>query len=248
MEVKESLELRNSSQFVDQTFTYQFGKLSKVARIQLYRSVKSHVIGGSRLVVDIIFASEFCDPVLTLVEKYELMVACILEDGESAKSSYPISDGLVGTVCKFESNQGSSARFSFILPSMTGSYQLFFFSYPKAENIGNVRDCSNNLILPLLTDKTSVVTREQMILTASPKPLMSCYRSINGMLIEEEYGKTLGSHIYDSSIIIIRYLCQQYLRDDLNSAEKNDCFTKATGSLRYCHQFYFLSLMQSRHK
>jgi hypothetical protein len=235
MEGNESLELRNSSQFVDQTFTHEFGKLSKVARIQLYRSVKPHVIGGSRLVVEIIFASEFCDPVLTLVEKYDLMVACILEDGESAKSALLISDGLVGTVCKFESNQGCSARFSFILPSMTGTYQLFFFSYPKAENTGNVKDCSNKLILPLLTDKISIITREQMMLTPSPKPLMSCYRSINGMLIEEEYGKTLGSHIYDSSIIIIRYLSQQYLRDDLISAEKTGFFTKATGSLRYCH-------------
>jgi hypothetical protein len=232
MKGKESLHLRKNYQFVDHTFTDQFGKLSKVARIQLYRSVKSHVIGGSQQIFEIIFASEFCDPVLTLIEKYDLMVACISGDGESEKSSYPISNSLVGTICKFESNQGGSARFSFILPSMPGIYQLFLFSYPKAEDIGGVKDCSNNLILPLLTDKISVVTREQMMLTPSPKALMSCYRCIDGLLIEEEYGKTLGSHVYDSSIIIIRYLSQQYLRDGLISVENENTFTKATGIYR----------------
>jgi hypothetical protein len=232
MKGEESLELRKNCQFVDHTFTDQFGKLSKVARIQLYRSVKSHVIGGSKLIFEVIFASEFCDPVLTAVEKYDLMVACILENGESAKSSYPVSNGLVGTLCKFESNQSSSARYSFILPSMTGIYQLFLFSYPKVVDVGIIKDYSNNLILPLLTDKISVVTREQMMRNPSPKALMSCYRSIDGMLIEEEYGKTLGSHVYDSSIIIIRYLSQQYLRDGLISAEKENTFTKATGMYR----------------
>lgn len=234
----EENEIRKPIQnkFIDQTFTDQFGTLSKVARIQLYRSVKSHVIAGSKLILEIIFASEFCDPILTLVEKNELMVACVLEDGESEKLSPFICKGLIGTVCKFESYKGGSARYSFIIPLETGIYQLFLFSYAKARDIESVKDCTNDLILPLLTDKISVVTRDQMTLTPSPKALMSCYRSVDGILIEEEYGKTLGSHIYDSSIIIIRYLAQQYLRDDLNLANMEDSSKfckKVTGSMKY---------------
>ena len=75
-------------------------------------------------------------------------------------------------------------------------------------------------ILPLLTDVFELVaTTVGMNLTTTP--LLSCYRLCAGLVIKEEYGHTIGSHVYDSSIVMLRYLNKMLLQSPLSSSSSS---------------------------
>lgn len=69
------------------------------------------------------------------------------------------------------------------------------------------------LILPVQSEIFTVYSWEEYVQRCQGKSipkLLNCYRCIacagDTLLIKEEYGITLGSHIYDSSIILLRYM------------------------------------------
>ena len=72
-------------------------------------------------------------------------------------------------------------------------------------------------ILPLLTDIFELVaTSVGMNMTT---PLLSCYRLCAGLIIKEDYGHTIGSHVYDSSIVMLRFLNKMLLQSQSSSSQ-----------------------------
>jgi predicted nicotinamide N-methyase len=80
------------------------------------------------------------------------------------------------------------------------------------------------MVLPLETEHFLIVSEQEYASKWAgqyiPK-LLCCYRTVvyndRSIRVKEEYGSTIGSHIYDSSIIIVRHL-QEYLEDAFDHA------------------------------
>ena len=88
-------------------------------------------------------------------------------------------------------------------------------------------------ILPLLTDVFELVaTTVGMNLTTTP--LLSCYRLCAGLVIKEEYGHTIGSHVYDSSIVMLRYLNRTLLQSPLSSSSSSTSSSPIYTSILSC--------------
>lgn len=228
------LELEPDYKHQDQLSSVYFSKnLTTISRIQLYRSIKSYVIAGEKTIIEVIFASEFCDSISALLEEYVLMSIFILESGNiCTESSTAVCDVNVseynnnGSIqpCKYKSiSSGGVAQIELIMPFELGVYQLYLFAQPKNDkNNDNKNDNDNNqdhdqnkdsklykdnFIFSLLTDKFNVISKEGMkSADIHNTVLMSCFRILDNIMIKEDYGKTLGSHIYDGSIVLMRYI------------------------------------------
>jgi predicted nicotinamide N-methyase len=75
-------------------------------------------------------------------------------------------------------------------------------SHPQYESV---------LLLPVLSGEVNIVQQIGEIPSKSIQVLLKNYRTISSskgfsLAIVEDYGATLGSHLYDSSIILLRYI------------------------------------------
>lgn len=88
---------------------------------------------------------------------------------------------------------------SFLMPSNEGIFKLFVDGKLHKPNV---------LLLPLLSNEFRVATDETNTFSL---PFLSnfrpyCFSSGESILIREEYGQHIGAHVYDSAIVLIRYL------------------------------------------
>ena len=193
-------------QFADESLLYEVGKDVAIARIQLIRSVKSFVLASSTATFDIILASEFFDAIPNLIESVNVFAIFIPPSiGPSAaivknlKESWALPRVISRT-------QRGSCQISLTFPAESGTYQLFLFSNQKSFCSGDPNKNRKIIILPLLSSSFEVVSYDQMKVYSYAMPLLASFRIVDDYVIEEEYGKMLGSHIYDSSVAILRFL------------------------------------------
>jgi hypothetical protein len=105
-------------------------------------------------------------------------------------------------------NAAGQTKVTLTFPTVPGSYSL---------SVSANNTITDWIVLPLETEPFLVVSEEEYSAKWAgqyiPK-LLSCYRSVecNGrsVRVKEEYGSTIGSHIYDSSIVIMRHLQEHF--------------------------------------
>ena len=178
---------------------FQNEELYRICRVQLIRSVPSVIQSQSIVQVEVTCASEFNERVDTqLVGSVTYLLNLtrkIINQTECSSINYKAikSNGSTAT---------SKLRFS--APQEAGSYTL------------TISACATNeawIVIPLMTETfevcDSVLFERKWKGQYIPK-LLGCYRTIQcrnkTVTVKEEYGNTLGSHIYDSSIVILRYI------------------------------------------
>jgi len=68
-----------------------------------------------------------------------------------------------------------------------------------------------NPMLSLFTEKFKVVSAEGLV-TSDRQALLGCYRRYFDptIIVREEYGATLGSHVYDSTIVMMHFLKEKF--------------------------------------
>ena len=203
-----------------------------VTRLQLHHSIRANVQAKSRVILEVIYASEFGDPVALpdLAQHYDLTATFVKQPVDQILPSSPFWPS---TTSNAESNSSifcqpvnakSSGQYRLQFPSEEGCYQLLLVAQIKeihSNNKSSVGDRSRTsntitstssatydphlvIVLPLLTDKFAVVPSGTVQMDTSP--LLSCYRFVHGSVIKEDYGETIGSHLYDSSVVMVRYL------------------------------------------
>ena len=213
--------------YVDGILRHDPNKVSTIARVQLVRSVKSHVAADSVARLELLLASEFCDPIPTLLDDCALFAAFI-PSRRGLITAQPVDFSELCIIpCKFSITLQYTARFSITFPTEMGPYQLFLFTNRRPDRPSIENDSSEVIVLPLLTGQFLVISAEDFAFRPETMLLLSCYRIVNEIIIEEEYGKMLGSHIYDSSIAILRYIkhCDLFIADDapLSSTTPSKC-------------------------
>lgn len=184
-----------------------------ILRIHLRRSVKSVVTAGSVIHLELSYSSEFCDSVPSLLGKHTVMAVFIKENDITASKLLETVFSLEALELLLEVTESRPSRLSLTVPNETGLHQLFLFHKESSFNTGPGNRLLKPLILPLLTGCFNIISQDHMALLHSAVPVLTNYRIFSGILIEEDYGKTLGSHIYDSSVSIIRYLSRQKVSD-----------------------------------
>lgn len=193
-------------QFVDECLLLEDSKDVVIARIQLIRSVKSSVLASSSTNFDIILASEFFEAIPKLIESVSVFAVFIPQlIGPSTAIVKTLKESWVHP-CELSRTQRGPCQFSLTFPADVGIYQLFLFSNQKSFCSGDTTENRKIIILPLLSSQFNVESADQMKIYSYVMPLLASFRIIDDVVIEEEYGKMLGSHIYDSSVAILRYL------------------------------------------
>ena len=165
--------------------------LSCVARLQLRRSLPSVISQKKRIQVEVILASEFADSIPGLLGVYSIDVSLVAP-------TQPLR-----RLCVLKSVTDMRNEIVYMLidpPPELGTYRLLF----DVTRNDSTKDI-DTIVLPLLTDTFEIVEKE---ISGSMRSMPSLYswRLVGDLQILEEYGKTLGSHIYDSSIIMLQYL------------------------------------------
>ena len=197
----------------DDIFHIEDGCVSLIARVHLPRSVKSFVVVGSVALFEVCFTSEFHDPVDIIVEPSRLMAAFLKCYRQSPTASHIREACLSAFEVPLIDSKKKSMHFKIKFPDKVDRYRLYLFLHQKSPKDTAI------ITLPLLTDSFNVVSEHTMTLQSDVAPLLSCFRFIDGVIIEEEYGRTMGSHIYDCSVAILRYFRMLYTLDKMSEGE-----------------------------
>jgi predicted nicotinamide N-methyase len=211
--------------YADDTSDSEFCVVSTILRIHLRRSVKSLVTAGSALRLELSYSSEFCDSVPSLPGNHSVMAVFVKGNNISACELLEAVLSLKAFEVVLEASESLPSRLSLTVPNEIGFHQLFLFSKRPPPKVGPVNRLLKPLILPLLTGCFNIISQDQVALVHSAVPVLTNFRIFSGILIEEDYGKTLGSHIYDSSVSIIRYLLRQKVSDGSTALEGSESCT-----------------------
>jgi predicted nicotinamide N-methyase len=220
--------------YTDDTSESELCAVPTILRIHLRRSVKSLVTAGSALRLELSYSSEFCDSVPLLLGKHTVMAVFVKGNNISASELLEAVFSLKSFEVLLEGSESLPSRLSLTVPNEIGFHQLFFFNKRLPPSPGSENRLLKPLILPLLTGCFNVISQDQVALVHSAVPVLTNYRIFSGILIEEDYGRTLGSHIYDSSVSIIRYLSRQKVSDG-STALKGSKSTTANESQNSQH-------------
>lgn len=179
-----------------------------IARIQFLRSVKSSVVAKSIVHVEVILCSEFNDPISSLTSSKETpsFSASLYLPSSTLSSSQPspLLNAELYSVFDVEIikttwiETSSSFALRLVLPDVDGRGCLKIDLKDAKE--------SDVVVLPVISGWITLHRNQQDLAL----PVLSCYRifqlSSSALVIKEEYGATLGSHLYDSSIVLLHYL------------------------------------------
>ena len=209
----------------------------KIARVQLLRSIDNIVAVGSVITLHLIVCSEFNDPIEGLLKELDVKVILFYLENEENINNRNCSEesfkhieykvlnifhvnndvmvlkfnvvSIIGSclnsylkvIFNFKLNNNTSESF-FIIPTIIGNFHI-------------INDASNNHLKKSL--------------------LLHCYRNFDfeipdvsgknynsSLLIKEEYGATLGSHVYDSSIVLMQFFINNidiYIKNDTKFIE-----------------------------
>lgn len=163
-----------------------------IARIQLGRSLKSVLRAGSKQRVYLTLTSEFRDPISNFISMYTFHIEFASISGRIQVPSLPIE------------YVGESLILEFQVPIAISIFDVTFDA--------SLTDASRSsqlslMIIPLSYENVSVVDSKS---SEQGNACMQCRRffRFSGDLLrmKEEYGLTMGSHIYDTAIVILFYL------------------------------------------
>eukprot|EP01041_Mallomonas_annulata_P010138 gene10138-21142_t len=160
-----------------------------ICRIHLHRSLNVDLRCGSTIQIIVMLASEQCLPIPYLLLQCELLFEfCQFENDLVCTSTKLISSVIEDDYLKVK----------LLAPLISGCYSLKI----------NSKKCPDNCyILPLqvgpINIADSISSHSSPILTAGREFRTTTDKII---FIQEEYGATLGSHLWDSSIVLFHYL------------------------------------------
>lgn len=178
---------------------------SRIYRLQFLRCVPTVVKASSVMRLEIICCSEFNDPVIHVGENESSLnlLVSIRRHGDLI-SCVPTEESRLSPQKTNLLPQTGATSVHVIAPRTAGFYSIYI------ECLSENRSC---FILPISSENFKVCEREEYNEKYQGKnvpKLLCCYRSFkyldSKLLIREEYGLTLGSHIYDSSIILLKYM------------------------------------------
>jgi predicted nicotinamide N-methyase len=164
---------------------------SCVARVQLRRSPPSVIPKKKRIHVEVILASEFADSIPGLLDVYSINVSLAAPTQQLKRLC------VLETVATI---RNEIVHMVIDPPPELGTYRLLF-DVTKNDSVKDI----DAIVLPLLTDTFEMVEKE-ILGSLRSMPSLCSWRLVGDLQILEEYGKTLGSHIYDSSVIMLQYL------------------------------------------
>lgn len=183
-----------------------------LVRIAFKRGLRTPMVADSSTpVLELIFATEFMEPVVGLSTLVELrFLWCCIESGE-----------MLSTIPKTKIHPDKVvARIA--APSYPGNFRLHVDA--DAVTLDGVH------ILPLISDTICVLPRGEVV--SSPSFLVQCFRrldwpglfpsaiqrdEVQPLCIREEYGAFLGAHIWDSSVVLLNALAAELLKGSLTA-------------------------------
>ena len=207
-------------------------KLKRVARIQFLRSIRSLVLEKSTVSIKLIVCSEFNDPISDISEsnsRFSITLSLIgSKSGDNAPITSQSSFILPITSCSSNS-ESSDLRFQ-LPPGAIGDGYLTISLLPTSSESRSCSCCISDsvvdgiLVIPIISEVFTILPSDSSI--SGHRTLLGSYRKLNincqghnnpgdrdSVIVHEQYGATLGSHLYDSSIILLRYFEKQPLFD-----------------------------------
>ena len=173
-----------------------------VPRLVLHRGLSSPLITGSKQRVELLLGTEFNEPQSDL-RALEVFASFLSSLDLRLSIEESVTDAIVLSCCGF---RGKVGIFEFEVPP-PGSYYMRIWTLADAAT--GKHSCGiDGMMLSLITENFLVVGKSERGTHPARRALLCCYRYVVDPLIvvKEEYGATLGSHIYDSSIVMMRYL------------------------------------------
>ena len=170
-----------------------------IARLQVLRSSPSHVRAGSIFRVELILSSEFNEPIAGRLQQVLISATFVSET---------VAEAIDGQL-RLSMQRGEVGVFELSAPSITGAYQLHFCAREQNnKSDGDAEAETDELTAMMLRLHTEAVTVHASIADCERRPLLSVYRSLPrlSITIREDYGATLGSHIYDCAIVLLQFL------------------------------------------
>ena len=177
---------------------------SCIARICLRRSLPCKAHFGSLNRVELILASEFYDPVPGLLAKSSIY--CSVH-----KASSKTQIGEEELLCA-KSQKDDIGVYVIKTPQKEGEY------YITLRCILNEDEHSNMIVLSWVSDLFTVADEEVSDGSDAfgiTQKMLSCYRqfTVNSeaevLRFREDYGAGMGSHIYDSAVVLMRYMWEE---------------------------------------
>ena len=174
---------------------------TKVYRLQFRRSIQAVVTAGTVLSYEVICCSEFNEPV-----GLDLTYSVVMCKQANEINVLNLGSGINVEGFKKVRKPGGITVIKHHAPAEPGFYNVAVA--PREKQDGHI-------LLPVYSDVFMVLNCDEysqyIQSTSSFVPrLLGCYRafrcSSQTVLIKEEYGSTLGSHIYDSSVVLVRYI------------------------------------------
>jgi predicted nicotinamide N-methyase len=174
-----------------------------VCRLQFRRALPSIVKAGVLLSTEIVSCSEFNEPVACAIHSpVDLLEITLTKHENNNEITVPLVLPLLTKATD------SGTRVGWVTPSECGEYSLM------VQRKSNSSACSCT-ILPFKTAPFKVVSernRSNDTVGQYIPPLLWNYRplrcGVSTVLLKEEYGTTIGSHIYDSSVVLMKYIEQ----------------------------------------
>jgi len=185
-----------------------------VGRLQFIRSIPSAVVSGSSLRFEVSCCSEFNESFSTIIPSLDITLYTT-DSSDSSIRTINYSNAFKS----FKTKQvGRNVCISFVAPETSGPYII----HVKVDS----SDLRRLYIMELYSEVFQVYSRGKSVDLVKSMTLLGCYRvfpcprfglssgsglsssqsSRGNLYIREEYGASLGSHLYDSSVIMMRYL------------------------------------------
>lgn len=168
-----------------------------IARLQLLRGPPSHVRAGSVFRVELILSSEFNEPLAGRLQQATISAVFVL-----GTATAEVTDCKV----RLSKQRGEVGVFELSAPITPGAYQLELCALGR-DGIVDDHLGETELTAMMLRLHTETITVEDCDVR-DHRPLLSAYRSLPrlSLIIREDYGATLGSHIYDCAIVLLQFL------------------------------------------
>lgn len=162
-----------------------------IGRLCLRRSLKSHHLRGKKERVEVCLLSEFDGEIeADLGDGFQLQL-CLRNASTSE---------LIGSTWHSRARNGvpNVGIFDILLPDLCGSYQYLVSATQTPENCW---------ILPLISSVFHIVEEipsDWTILCKAYRSLKFVSPHFSDVLIQEERGRTMGSHLWDSSLVLFK--------------------------------------------
>jgi hypothetical protein len=185
-----------------------------VGRIILKRAIRCKVVTSSVIRLEIVISSEFNEPIPGLLAFYQNDLKAFFEPINENSNTDMIDSNL----CLLNPVDAQEVCiYQVICPHSSGKYRLHIkSSFNGPVDIGGDVHKSR-IILDFLSDVIEITSNNNEVNGYVPS-LLSNYRSVTigsrvastppsplTITIQEEYGASMGSHIYDSAIVLCHY-------------------------------------------